>query len=145
MNAASVGRLPWVAEILLVAPILRKVRLSVKPTNRNTGDGGETGVAVVVAIDTGGRTDGPLWRLFERRRERLFRPFLFALGRVPSLENVGNRTLRDLRLLIGHDHPANLDDRREAGGRQADQPTSAHLFWLTTRETRGPIVQGVSG
>ena len=44
-------------------------------------------------------------RFFQSRQQGFFRPLFFARGGMPSLEHVGNRVFRDLRLgrlFVGH-------------------------------------------
>ena len=109
VNAACVRRLPGIAKILLVVPVVRQIGVRVEPANRNAGNGGEASVAVLVEIGARGRADRLLGRLLQGRKESFFRPILFPRGRMPVVEHVSNRIFRDLRLgklLLGHPHPS---------------------------------------
>jgi len=79
MNAARVGRLAGIAEVIFFAPVFRKIGFSVETANGHTGNRGEAGVAMLVEICVGGRADGPLGRFFQRGRESLLRPVFFGL------------------------------------------------------------------
>ena len=59
VNAARVGRLAGIAEVLLVIPVGGQIGLRIEAA-RARPDSGEAGVAVLVAVGAGGRADGPL-------------------------------------------------------------------------------------
>src|ERR1700723_2613613 len=60
VNAARIRRLAGVAEILVLAPVRRKISLSVEAANGHAGNGGEAGVAVLIEVRAGSRTDRAL-------------------------------------------------------------------------------------
>src|SRR5580765_1962379 len=107
VNAARVGRFPGIAEILFSVPIFGKVGCRIEAANRNIADGAEARVPVLVEIGAGCSADGPFGRLLNGGSESVFCPLFFAVGRMASFKNVGQRALGDLRLgmpflLIGH-------------------------------------------
>src|ERR1700735_1171772 len=69
MNAARVGRLAGIAEVIFFAPVLGKIGLGVETANRHTGNRGEAGVAMLVEICVGRRAGGPLGRFFRPRKD----------------------------------------------------------------------------
>src|SRR5947209_5554423 len=50
VNAARVGRFAGTPKITFFAPVLRQIGLRIEPVDRDAGDRGETGMAMLVAI-----------------------------------------------------------------------------------------------
>ena len=114
VNAARVGWLAGIAEIVLFAPILGQIGLRVEAANGHAGNRGEARMAVLVEIYARGRADGSLGRFFESGGERFLGPLFFGFGGMTVLKNVGDRTFGDLRLvgwtrrLLWHANPGAL-------------------------------------
>src|ERR1019366_3219156 len=68
VNAARVGRLAGIAEILIVIPVSGKIGLGVEAANRRVRDGAETSVAVLVEVRAGGSANWFFGSLVERGR-----------------------------------------------------------------------------
>ncbi len=109
VNAARERRFAGEAQILLGAPVLRKVGCRVEAPHRDIGDGAEAGVAVLVEVGAGGGTDRLLGSFFESGGQGFLSPLLFPGRGVASLEDIRNRALGNLRLgiwlLAGHAPP----------------------------------------
>src|ERR1700675_2818910 len=69
VNAARVGRLAGITEVLLVIPIGGEISLGVKAADRSVRDRAETRVAMLVEVGAGGSADRFFGRLVERGRE----------------------------------------------------------------------------
>src|SRR5438309_1198535 len=76
VNTARVWRLSRIAKILFVIPVIGKIGLSVKSSDREAGNGGEAGAAMLVKIDSARGTNRLLWGFFQGRQQRLLRPLL---------------------------------------------------------------------
>ena len=84
VNAARVGRLAGVAEILIVVPVGGEIGLRVKAADGHIRNCAETSVAVGLAVGAGGRADGLLGSFLDGGRERLFGPGFFGGRRVTA-------------------------------------------------------------
>ena len=94
VNAARVGRLAGIAEVLIVVPVGGKIGLRVETANRGVRDRAEAGVAVLVEVGAGGRADGFFGSLVEGGREGFLCPVFFRLGGMAALEDIGDRAFR---------------------------------------------------
>src|SRR5208283_964369 len=143
VNAARVGRLAGVAEILIVVPVGGEIGLRVKAADGDIRNGAEAGVAVGVAVGAGGRADGLLGSFLDRRRERLFGPGFFGGRRVTAFEYIGDwifgngwLVLVGSRFIFWHAAPHRL---RFAQG--SAQKTSANLGHTLSFDDRGAARQ----
>ena len=78
MNAARVGRLAGIAEVLIVVPVGGQIGLGVEAADRDVRDGAEAGVAVLVEVGAGGSADRLFGSFVERRSESLLGPMPFG-------------------------------------------------------------------
>jgi len=76
LNAARKRRLAGIAQVFFRAPVLGEIGLGVKAADRDAGDRGKAGMAVLIEIRAGGRAYWFFGRLFQRRQQRFLRPFL---------------------------------------------------------------------
>ena len=86
VNAARVGRLAGIAEVLIVVPVGGKIGLGVEAADRDVRDGAETRVAMLVEVGAGGSADRLFGSLVERGRERFLRPLFFGRGGMPACQ-----------------------------------------------------------
>jgi hypothetical protein len=111
VNAARVGRLARVAEILIVIPVGGEIGLGVEAADRDVRDGAETGAAVFVEVGAARSANRFFGSLVERGRERFLCPIVFRGGGMTAFKDVGNRALSyglghiDFRFVLRHSVP----------------------------------------
>ncbi len=111
VNAAGVGRLARITQILFVIPIGGQIGLRIETANRDIRDRAEPGVAVLVEIGASRSSDGFFGSFLQRGRKRLFRPLFFRCRWMATFKHIGHRTFCNglarfsLRLILGHALP----------------------------------------
>src|ERR1700690_2123459 len=79
VNATREGRLAGIAEILVIVPVLGKIRPGVHAADGYARNCGEARMPVLVEIGTRWRTDWPLWSLLQGRRQSSLRPLFLGV------------------------------------------------------------------
>src|SRR5262249_33178786 len=106
MDAAGVGSLTGVSEILLVGPVLRQVGLRVHAADRVSRNGGEARVTVLVDVGSRRGADRLLRPLIKSWGKRLLRPVFLRFRWMAAFEDVfDGRSGDGVFAGIGHGEP----------------------------------------
>src|SRR5262249_35065532 len=115
MDAARVGWLAGIVQVLLDVPVLGEVGLGIETTHRLAAERGKAGVAVLVEIDAAGRADRLFWSFFECLSKSGFGPALLRFGGMTSFKNLAHRTVRQCALIfLFPDSIRHIEDRFSA-------------------------------
>ena len=108
VNAAGVGYLPRIAEVLVVVPIGREISLGIKTPDRHSTDSREARGAIFIKIYAGRLADGLLRGLLQGFCQGGFGPAFLGIQGMAAFKHFCNRIFGNpaqfrLLLLIGHE------------------------------------------
>src|SRR5689334_2558215 len=134
MNASRIWRLSGISKILFLAPVIGQIAWRIESTDWNSGDGGESRIAVGVEVYARGCTNWLFRSLLERRREGFLGPGHLGRRGVPAIKHFVDRGLGNHFLTIrAHSFPQfcclpKTVNHRDAGVRLPENTLKAHPF-----------------